>query len=94
MGKIMAPTDQNTGSTISEKNPRCPCWNVEKVKAGDVVVCQVDFAMVTDTRIAGNALKVMKRVSSPSLKVLPVIPPWFWIITRHLRMKKLVKRIS
>ena len=53
------------GSTISEKILAAHA-GVSQVKAGEVVVCNVDFAMVTDTR-AGNAFQVIKKLDKPTL---------------------------
>jgi 3-isopropylmalate/(R)-2-methylmalate dehydratase large subunit len=59
MGKIM-------GSTISEKI-LAKRSQKDSVKAGEVVVCDVDFAMVTDTR-ASNTIKMMSKLDKDALK--------------------------
>ena len=59
MGKIM-------GKTISEKI-LAKHAKKESVSAGEVVVCDVDFAMVTDTR-ASNTIKMMNKLEKSALK--------------------------
>jgi 3-isopropylmalate/(R)-2-methylmalate dehydratase large subunit len=54
------------GSTISEKILAAHAQR-QSVKAGDVVVCDVDFAMVTDTR-ATNSIKMINRIGSKQLQ--------------------------
>ena len=53
------------GSTISEKIMAAHAQR-ESVKAGDVVVCDVDYAMVTDTR-ASNTIKMINRIGNKQL---------------------------
>ncbi len=53
------------GSTISEKILAAHAQR-ESVKAGDVVVCDVDYAMVTDTR-ASNTIKMINRIGNKQL---------------------------
>jgi 3-isopropylmalate/(R)-2-methylmalate dehydratase large subunit len=53
------------GQTISEKI-LAKHANKNSVRAGEVVVCDVDFAMVTDTR-ASNAIKLVNRFDRKSL---------------------------
>ena len=54
------------GQTISEKILAKHAHQSE-VKAGEVVVCDVDFAMVTDTR-AANTIKMMSKLDRDRLK--------------------------
>jgi 3-isopropylmalate/(R)-2-methylmalate dehydratase large subunit len=54
------------GSTISEKILATHAQR-ESVKAGDVVVCDVDYAMVTDTR-ASNTIKMINRIGKKQLE--------------------------
>ncbi len=54
------------GSTISEKILAAHAQR-ESVKAGDVVVCDVDYAMVTDTR-ASNTIKMINRIGNKQLE--------------------------
>jgi 3-isopropylmalate/(R)-2-methylmalate dehydratase large subunit len=54
------------GQTISEKILAKHAQKSE-VQAGEVVVCHVDFAMVTDTR-AANTIKMMSKLDRESLK--------------------------
>jgi 3-isopropylmalate/(R)-2-methylmalate dehydratase large subunit len=54
------------GSTISEKILATHAKR-ESVKAGDVVVCDVDYAMVTDTR-ASNTIKMINRIGKKQLE--------------------------
>jgi len=54
------------GSTISEKILATHAKR-ESIKAGDVVVCDVDFAMVTDTR-ASNTIKMINRIGKKQLE--------------------------
>lgn len=54
------------GSTISEKILAAHAQR-ESVKAGDVLVCDVDYAMVTDTR-ASNSIKMIDRIGSKNLQ--------------------------
>ena len=54
------------GSTISEKILASHAQR-DSVKAGDVVVCDVDYAMVTDTR-ASNTIKMINRIGSKQLE--------------------------
>lgn len=54
------------GSTISEKILAAHAHK-ESVKAGEVVVCDVDYAMVTDTR-ASNSIKMINRIGSKNLE--------------------------
>jgi 3-isopropylmalate/(R)-2-methylmalate dehydratase large subunit len=54
------------GSTISEKILAAHAQR-ESVKAGDVVVCDVDYAMVTDTR-ASNTIKMINRIGKKQLE--------------------------
>jgi 3-isopropylmalate/(R)-2-methylmalate dehydratase large subunit len=53
------------GSTISEKI-LAKHAGLEKVVAGDVVVCDVDYAMVTDTR-ASNTIKLIDKMGVKDL---------------------------
>lgn len=53
------------GSTISEKILARHA-NVDEVKAGDVVVCAVDYAMMTDTRSV-NAIQMIGKLGSKNL---------------------------
>jgi 3-isopropylmalate/(R)-2-methylmalate dehydratase large subunit len=54
------------GSTISEKILAAHAQR-ESVKAGDVVVCDVDYAMITDTR-ASNSIKMINRIGKKQLE--------------------------
>ncbi len=54
------------GSTISEKILAAHAKR-ESVKAGEVVVCDVDYAMVTDTR-ASNSIKMINRIGKKELE--------------------------
>ena len=54
------------GSTISEKI-LAKHANLLNVKAGDVVVASIDFAMVTDTR-ASNTIKMIKKSNVKELQ--------------------------
>ena len=53
------------GYTISEKI-LAKHANVSAVSAGEVVVCSVDFAMVTDTR-ASNTIKMINKIGAKDL---------------------------
>lgn len=53
------------GSTISEKILARHA-NVDQIKAGDVVVCAVDYAMMTDTRSV-NAIQMIGKLGSKNL---------------------------
>ena len=53
------------GYTISEKI-LAKHANMSAVNAGEVVVCSVDFAMVTDTR-ASNTIKMINKIGVKDL---------------------------